>query len=222
MTHGHAARLCPVGPKGPKLGVTMVAMVRWSRAGAPGNRKRQFQKFQKPQTPKSPSPRGAEQINPAILWWNRSSLSQTLLQTPETLRLQLHQTWVQISQHPHGKESNQLARREFFTIGTWTPCTQRWNHLIPGRRSSPDKIPISGTTGIHKQIPVRWRSRSCDVDMVRVHEKMTIESAVQLMFMIVDVFFASWADANGVQTIWHTPNWWHFFWGNIVFQYIGF
>lgn len=68
MTHGHAARLCPVGPKGPKLGVTMVAMVRWSRAGAPGNRKRQFQKFQKPQTPKSPSPRGAEQINPAILW----------------------------------------------------------------------------------------------------------------------------------------------------------
>ena len=74
MTHGHAARLCPVGAKGPKLGmVTMVAMVRRSSAGAP-NRKRQFQKFQKfqklqtPKSIKSPSPRGAEQINPAILW----------------------------------------------------------------------------------------------------------------------------------------------------------
>ena len=73
MTHvGHAARLCPVGPKGPLGMVTMVAMVRWgSSAGAPGNRKRQFQKFQKLQklqAPKSPNPRGAEQINPAILW----------------------------------------------------------------------------------------------------------------------------------------------------------
>ena len=68
-----------------------------------------------------------------------------------------------MSCHPRGKELNRPGLLEFFTIGTPTPWSHRWNHLIPGRGSSLGKIRISGTTGIPSPIPVRWRSQYCDV-----------------------------------------------------------